>query len=456
MSRRSITLGLVAVLGIALAGGAIYWVHANSDETDSPGHSGQRGNGGAHGKAVRVRVVRPQQGGVERTLTRPGTVRAYEFARLFTKVSGYLQGQKVDIGSRVTKDELLATIYAPELEADVRKAEADLAKAKSQVEVTKARLAATEAMQRESEAKVGQAEADVESARAMSTLRQLEYKRVRSLVKQGAVDRELVDEKNQARRAAEASERSSEKALVTAKAGVAAARADITRARADLDEAKAQVQVADAVLSRARTWQGYTQIHAPYTGVITQRGYHNSDFIRAGTAGGTEAPVLTVTRTDVMRIVVWVPDPDVPYTRPGQKATLRVTSMPDRTFTGTVSRTADAEDPDSRTMRTEVDLPNPDGALKEGMYGTLTIHLGRSKHGLTIPSDCLFGPEQEHKRSVYVVKDGKAQRVAVLVGQNDGIRAEALEGLSANDQVIEQHDPGLADGVPVQVTNGKS
>jgi HlyD family secretion protein len=270
------------------------------------------------------------------------------------------------------------------------------------------------------------------------------------------VDKELVDEKYQARRAAEASKQSADKAVTTAKAAVAAATAEITRAQADLEDATAQVQVAEAVLSRARIWQDYTQIRSPYTGVITQRGYHDGDFIRAGTAGGTQPPVLTVARTNVMRIVVWVPDPDVPYTRAGQKATLRVASMPGRTFTGKVSRTAGAEDPNSRTMRTEVDLPNPDGLLKEGMFGKLTIHLGRSEYGLTIPSDCLFGPEKQNKRSVYVVKGGKAVQVAVLVGQDDGIRAEALDGLEADDLVNEQHDPGLANGVPVEVVGDLS
>jgi HlyD family secretion protein len=440
----------VAVPVFVLAGGIACWLWVRGAQADNPSQASPD-NSSVRGTRVRVWVVKPQQGGVERTVARPGTVRAYQFAQLFTKVSGYLQNQKVDIGSRVEGKQLLAEIYAPELTADVRKAESDLKKAKAQVEVMTARLAAAKANLQQANARVGQAEADVESARAMTTLRRQEYKRIDNLATQGAVDKELVDEKNQARRAAEASERSSDKALVTAKAAVVAAAADVTSAGANLEDARAQVEVAEAVLSRARIWQDYTQIRSPYTGVITQRGYHDSDFIRADTAGGTQPPVLTVARTDLMRIVVWVPDPDVPYTHAGQKVTLRVASMPDRTFTGIVARTADAEDPNTRTMRTEVDLPNPDNLLKEGMFGTLTLHLGRTKQGLTIPSDCLFGPEKLNKRSVHVVRGGKAVQVSVLVGQDDGIRAEALEGLSTNDQVIEQHDPGLANGVPVEV-----
>ena len=193
MSTRKIAIGLAAVLVVLVTGGVVFWVRGNGDGSASPGQSSQQGVGSGQGKSVRVHVIRPQQGGVERTVTRPGAVRAYEFAKLFTKVSGYLKDQKVDIGSRVKKDELLFTIYAPELEADVRKAEADLTRAKSQVEVTRARLAAAQAKLNEANAKVGQAEADVESARSMVTLRQQEYKRIRSLTRQGAVDRELLN-----------------------------------------------------------------------------------------------------------------------------------------------------------------------------------------------------------------------------------------------------------------------
>ena len=446
MRNRKITVGLAVVVLAALSGGGAYWFWGKTDHT--AGQSVRRS------KPVRVQVIKPQQGGVERTVMRPGTVHAFQYAQLFTKVSGFLQNQKVDIGSRVKQNELLAQIYAPELQADVRKAASDLTKARAMVKVMIAQLAAARASLHEAKAKLGQTEADVESAQAMVTLRREEYKRIHNLADQGAVDRELVDEKYQARQAAEASERSAKKAVATAKAAIVAATAKITQARANLDDSLAQVLVAKAVLRRAQIWQDYTQIRSPYTGVITQRGYHGGDFIRAATAGGSQPPVLTVTRTDLMRIVVWVPDPDVPYTHVGARATLRITSMPGRTFTGKVSRTADAEDPNTRAMRTEVDLPNPDNLLKEGMFGELTIALGKSKHGLTIPSNCLFGPEKENKRSLYVVRDGKALQVSVLVGQDDGIRAEILGGLTANDQVIEQHDPGLANGVPVRVVSG--
>lgn len=444
MNTRVVLFGIVPLALItALTGSVLYGVW-DDDAPDPPSDPPPK-------KLVRVQVVCPSQGGVERTVTRPGTVQAYQFAKLYAKVSGYLEDLKVDIGARVEANELLATIAAPELGADVRKAQSDLKKADAQVKVMTAHRAAAQAHLKQAEAKVGQAEADLESAQATLTLRRQEYQRFSSLAKQQAVEKELVDEKLEARRAAEASERSTAKAVVTAKASVTAATADVTRAEADLDDARAQVQVAEAVLSRAQIWQGYTKLRSPYTGVITQRGYHDGDYIQAGSASG-QASVLTVARTDKVRVVVWIPDPDVPSVRVGARATLRLTALPGKTFTGAVARTADAEDPRTRTMRTEIDLPNPDGRLKQGMFGRLTIQLGESNHGLTIPSHCLFGPAKEGKRSVRVVRDGKAVQLSVLVGQDDGVRAEILAGLNPDDRVIDRHDAGLTDGAAVQVT----
>ncbi len=403
---------------------------------------------------VPVHVVLPTQGGVTRKVMRPGTIRPYAYARLFTKVSGYLQHQKVDIGSQVKEHELLAELYAPELEADVRKAEADLAKAKAQVDVATARVMSYQAELEQAQAKKEQALADVESAKATHTLREREYKRISSLAREKAVTEELVDEKEQARKAAAAKERSAVQAVATAASGIAAARANLKQAQAELEDARAQVGVARATLDRARTYQQYTQIQSPYTGLVIQRGYHDGDFIRAS-GGHEETPVLTVARTDWMRVVVWVPDPDVPLTQAGRPATLRVDALQGREFHGKVARTAGAEDPSSRTMRTEIDLPNQDNVLKDGMYGQVTIDLGKTTTGVTIPAAALGATSKNGERSVFVVRNGRAHHVQVKVGRNDGIRAEIVEGMRPDDEIIVSSAPGLTDGARVTVVEGK-
>lgn len=405
------------------------------------------------GQAVRVRVIRPQPGGMERQVTRPGTVHSFQYAALFAKVSGFLSHQVVDLGDVVKKGQVLAEVHAPEFEADVRKAESDLKKAQANVEVARARLDEASANLVEAKAREEQAQADVESAQAMLTLRQQEHKRVKQLAGQGAVDQQLVDERFEARRAAEAKERSTEKAVATARAAIAAATANVTRAQADLDDSVAQVDVARAILDRAKTYLDYTRIRSPYAGVITQRGYHDGAYIREN--GGNQSPLLTVARTDLMRVVVWVPDLYVSDLRLGDRAVVEVDALPGHSFTGVVARTASAEDPVSRTMRTEVDLPNPDNLLKEGMYGNVTIQMGKPRTAVTIPSEALAAGKGG-QRWVYVVRDGRTHKVPVHVSADDGIHAEIHSSLSPHDEVVVRHAPGLADGVPVEVvTEGK-
>jgi multidrug efflux pump subunit AcrA (membrane-fusion protein) len=134
-----------------------------------------------------------------------------------------------------------------------------------------------------------------------------------------------------------------------------------------------------------------------------------------------------------------------------------VTGLPHHPFRAAVSRTSVSEDYQTRTMRAEIDLPNPrdpnhpDGLLKNGMYGQATLYLGKTRSGVTIPTTALFGPEKEGTRSVYVVRDGKARQVRVRVGLDDGIRSEALSGIGPDDLVVVRHGPGIEDGVPVEV-----
>ena len=399
---------------------------------------------------VAVRVVKPEAGGVERTVTRPGSVHSFAYANLFAKVSGFLQDQKVDIGDRVEKGQLLAEIYAPEIQANVQKVQADLQKSQAQVEVMQARIREAKANLDESVANVAQKRADLESAKALVSLRKQQYTRFYKLARANALQQELVDEKFESKRVAEAAESAAGKAVVTAEAAITAAKAHIERTQADLADAKAQVGVAEASLSRARTFDSYTRITSPYTGVITRRSFHDGDFVRDAATGGA-TPILSVARTDLMRVVTWVPDRYVPFTRKGDRAVVRVDALPGHPLDGVVARTGQSEDFNTRTMRTEVDLPNRDGRLTEGMYGNVTLYLGKTRDGLAIPTTCLQGASKGGKRSVYVVQDGKAREIAVRVGMDDGIRAEILSGLQPDATIVERHGPGLADGVPVQV-----
>lgn len=445
----------LVVLAPVAAGAGWLAFHARHAKTTTPEHAQPKaGSQTKTGLQVKVRVVRPEQGGLPWSVTRPASIHAFHRAALYAKVSGYLQNQAVDIGHAVEEGDLLAEVYAPEIVAGVAKAKADVAKAEAMVNVAKARVAEANSELAEARAALAQTKAQLLNAAALLKLRQEQYDRIARLAKEKAIEEELVDEKFEARDAAQAAQLAAEKAVATAEAAVATADARIIRTKADLSSAQAQVEVAKAALAEASALESYTHIRSPYTGVITQRNFHNGDFIRDAASGKTE-PVFGVAETDVMRVIVWIPDEDVPYTRRGIQVSLHVDALDGREFKGLVARTAMSEDYETRTMRTEIDLDNSEGLLKDGMFGAATIQLGRRQNAVSIPTACLLG-EGKAERAVYLVRDGRARRVDVRVGRDDGIHAEVLSGLGTDDQVIEEHGPGLDDGVAVTVVSTES
>ena len=201
----------------------------------------------------------------------------------------------------------------------------------------------------------------------------------------------------------------------------------------------------------------YTRIESPFDGVVTHRGdgIHPGSFIRSAADGSSE-PLLAVATTDKMRTIVLVPDPDVPFCNVGDPTTVKIDGLGGRVFKGKISRTAESEDLKDRTMRVEIDLPNDQGLLRDGMYGRAIIELEPASKNLTIPSTCLIEQDGHGDGAVFVVRDGKVQRVRIRVGKDSGLRVEVLSGLTEDDQVISQITPSIAEGVAVKPEQAKT
>jgi RND family efflux transporter MFP subunit len=154
-----------------------------------------------------------------------------------------------------------------------------------------------------------------------------------------------------------------------------------------------------------------------------------------------------------MRVVVKIPDADVPFVHPGDPATVTIDSLPDmKPLQAHVSRIADAADPVTRNMRVEIDLENKDGRLLAGMYGHATIVLDQGEStAMTIPTSCLARRIGDDEAEVYVVRDGKARRIHVRLGRAQGDRVEVLSGLTSSDSVVLRPAHDLDDGAPVEV-----
>jgi len=333
-----------------------------------------------------AQVIKPTRGGTERITDQPGTVRAFERATLYAKVSGYLKDLNVDRGDTVKKDQVLAQIYVPELDVAVLQADSGLKHSQSLATQAEARVKAALAGVQVAEAKLTQANSVLVESVANRVYRKEALDRITELARRNAAEQRLVDEYQLQYMASQASEQSAQSGIQTAKAQIAQATADVGLAEADLATARAEITVSEANLQRAKVMASYTRIEAPFDGVITYRGdgIHPGAFIRSAADGNSE-PLLAVATNDRMRTIVQVPDPDVPFCNVGDPASIKIDALGAMIFKGKVSRMAESEDLKDRTMRVEIDLPNDHHFLKDGMYGRAIIELEPPSQNLTIP-----------------------------------------------------------------------
>jgi len=414
---------------------------------------------GSHPPAVReqpapnVEVVRPQRGGIQRTIQQPASIHAFESVDLYAMVSGYLKTQGVDIGSRIKKGEVLAEINVPRDAKAVEEAASLVEQARAQILQAEARVKMAEAQRDAAAAAVRVAESDINRLVARRQFAEKQYERVSGLVAQKAATHLLVDEQQRDVEAAVAAERTGFSEVQSAQAKLWAARAAIDQAKADAAETRASLGVAEARLDKAKVNLDYAKILAPFDGVVTHRTFHPGALVHSATEGGDQ-PLLTVRRIDVMRVVVLVPDRDVVLTHVGDPAVVVVDALDGQSFTGTLARIARAEDAE-RMMRVEIDLPNPEDRLFDGMYGKATITLERDTKNLTVPPACVVEHMGRNHGVVYVVRDGVARRTEVKLGADNGSLVEIVSGIGPDDAVIFHSGAPVEDGIRVtSVTAG--
>jgi RND family efflux transporter MFP subunit len=437
------------VLGLAILGIGIWLARrgAYSEEIGPPSVA-EAGEPSAR----TVDVVRPQRGGIPRTIQQPASIHSFETVELYAMVSGYLKSQEVDIGSRTKKGQVLAEINVPRDAKAVDEAAALVEQARAQIAQAEARVKMASAERDVAAAAVQVAESDIDRLAARRQFAEKQFARVSGLVAEKAATKLLVDEQQRDLDAATAAERTGSSEVRSTRAKLLAAQAAIDHARADALAARAALGVTEARLARAKVNLDYAQIRAPFDGVVTHRTYHPGALIRSATEGGNQ-PLLTVKRTDRMRVVVRVPDRDVVLTHVGDAAAVSVDALDGRSFTGTLARIAAAEDAE-RLMRVEIDLPNPAGLLCDGMYGKATITLERDTRNLTVPPACVVEHTGRNHGVIYVARDGFARRTEVQLGADNGAWVEVLSGLGPDDAVICPAAAPVEDGARVTAVPG--
>ena len=290
------------------------------------------------------------------------TVDAFWSADQYAKTAGYVSDVKHDIGDRVKKGEVLAILHVPELEKNLVQA--------------KAGVAARQQMRKAADAAVAQAQealavskSQLEGYQADLYLAQVTLKRQEELSSGKAATPQQLDD-------ARAKAKVSQANLSVGEAKVSSAQADVQAAEANRDVADAQIEVADAQVQEVEALLEYTRIVAPFDGVITRRQVNPGDLVQGATTSRT-TPLFTVQQLDTVRVFCDVPESEAAGVIAGAEADVKLFGLAGHVVRGKVTRLANAIDPSSRTMRTEIDLPNPAGVLRPGMYAQVTIKLQR-------------------------------------------------------------------------------
>ena len=223
-------------------------------------------------------------------------------------------------------------------------------------------------------------------------------------------------------------------------------------AKQDVDVAEAAYEGAKNLMQQRAVMRDYTKVRAPYDGIVTARFADPGALIQVATSSATNAiPLFTVMDLNTVRVYANVPQDDSPWIAPGKtKASVKIRELPERSFKGTVTRSTLALDPSTRSLLVEMDLPNPDHALRPGTFAELSIGLREIPNALVLPPQAIIsGPKG---KSVFVIEGNKAKSVSVTTGITDGKWIEITKGLQGTEDVVVVGIRKLLDGSPVQIS----
>ncbi|HUJ28485.1 MAG TPA: efflux RND transporter periplasmic adaptor subunit [Myxococcales bacterium] len=337
----------------------------------------------------RVEVISPKQLASDRALSLPGSVQPLQETVIYPRASGYVRAWKVDIGDRVKKGQVLAEIETPELDQELAQAAAQLK----------------------------QTEAQLTQAQANRNLAKANLARAERLAPSGIVSRADLEQQQAQAEVGDAN-------VKVAEANVAAQRANIQRLR----------QLKD-----------FAHVTAPFAGIITQRTVEIGSLV----TNGNNQPLFRIADMDPARIFVQVPQDVAPGVRAGVAAEVAVREYPGRKFPGMVTRAAGELDPSTRTMNTEIRVPNEKGALIAGMYAEVALTLPSPHHVLELPATVLLSDSRGQR--VGVVEDGKLRLQPVVVERDNGATIDISSGLKGDEKIAKIGSAAFVEGMAVDV-----
>ena len=359
------------------------------------------------GDGLTVAVAKVVTADLSRGLVMTAEFKPYQEIDVMAKVAGYVKEIRVDAGDRVKQGQVLAILEIPEMGDDLRRAQASVERANS--EVTRA-------------------EDELRRSQSAHQISHLSYSRLEKVAQQrpGLVAQQEIDD-------AHGKDLVSEAQIAAAKSAVAASRQ--------------QVDVYKAELAKMRTMLEYTRVTAPFAGVITKRYADTGSMIQAGTASQTQAmPVVKLSENTLLRLILPVPESAVPTVRIGQNVEVKVPSL-NRSFPGRVARFSGKVQLSTRTMDTEVDVPNPSHVLVPGMYAEVNLRLAEKGDVLAVPVTAI---DAENSSVMTVTSGNRIEVRKVKLGLETADRVEIQSGLREGEMVVIGSRGGLQAGQVVQ------
>ena len=219
-------------------------------------------------------------------------------------------------------------------------------------------------------------------------------------------------------------------------------------------QAQANLDAADANVHRLEQLEGFKKVYAPFSGVLTRRNVDPGALINAG-AGAAGRELFALARVDPLRVYTSVPQAYAPYIKVGANTTVTLQEFPGEKFSALIARTAESIDPNTRTLLTEVDVPNKDGRLLPGSFGEVHFAIGSNVDKVTVPVNAMLF-RAEGARVVVIGSDSKVQLRPINIGRDYGTSLEILGGVSTQDQIVINPPDSLEEGQQVQIAAAKS
>jgi len=498
-----ICLMLLLVLGLAGAGAYLF---LSGPKHAPSANAAEEQNKDAEDETILVRAVKPHKDKafsmVER---RPADVQPYYRSDLESRVPGVVSMIRTDVGDIVKKGEPLIKVEVPDLEARAAQQEANWHLAQAQVEQKSAAIKTAKADVVAAAAKIRSTTAKLKSDVAYHKFRTIQAKRYHELLAKSAIDARLVDEEEDRLEAAFEAVNASTEAVETAKAQETAAAARVEQAEADLKEATEKVKVTKAEWDFAKAMLEYATIRAPYDGMIAHRSVDPGFFVQ-NAGNGHATPLVPIERTDIVTVVMRLPDIYASYVTPETEAIFETPELPGIKIRGKVTRFPKSlvNAAHDRTMPVEIDLwngsseeeykqkmadPKFTSQLKKGMpgdprnglpilpeikgkliggrqkrmmpgmFGEMTLLLRTFDDAQMLPSSAIV--IEGGNSYIYVVQDGKAHMQPVKVQVDDGklVKVERLDSngdvlgdLTGKEEVIISNQSELSEGQPVKAT----